>query len=137
MSSGSPAAPYRRVTSEPSIAPTVRLTLRTGSSSVTGEASISAPSQSWISVLSSASSSPCSCPRIRRARRAAGSRGTSSSGVRSSPAAFQWSTAGAVSSSSACPIASSSDRKPSSASSSRTSSATYSKNVTTNSGLPV
>ena len=38
--------------------------------------------------------------------------GTCSSGDRSSPCAFQWSTAGRTSSSSACPIASSSVRKP-------------------------
>ena len=36
VSSGSPCAPYRRVTSAPSMVPTVRLTFRTGSSSRTG-----------------------------------------------------------------------------------------------------
>ncbi len=56
--------------------------------------------------------------------------------MRSSPAAFQWSTAFEVSMASARPIASSRVRKPSSASSSRTSSAMNSKKCSTNSGLP-
>ena len=59
----SPSGPYRRVTSEPSIVPTVRLTLRTCSSSRTGAPSSSAPSHSWMSVLSSAASRPWSCSR--------------------------------------------------------------------------
>ncbi len=57
--------------------------------------------------------------------------------MRSSPDAFQWSIAAAVSSTSTCPIASCSERKPSAARCSRTCSATYSKNVITNSGRPV
>src|SRR5689334_5849508 len=64
--SGSPSPPKRRVTIEPSIVPTVRLTLRTGSSRLTGRASSSAPSHSWISVWSSATSRPWSCSRTRR-----------------------------------------------------------------------
>ena len=59
--SGRPSPPKRRVTIEPSIVPTVRLTLRTGSSRLTGRASSSAPSHSWISVWSRAMSSPWSC----------------------------------------------------------------------------
>ena len=55
----------------------------------------------------------------------------------SSPAAFQWSIAARVSSASTWPIISAIVRKPSSAISSRTSSAMNSKNVSTNSGLPV
>ena len=45
--------------------PTVRLTLRTGRSSCTRSPEDSAPSQSWISVLSSALSSPWSWARSR------------------------------------------------------------------------
>ena len=55
----------------------------------------------------------------------------------SSPAAFQWSIAARVSSASTWPIISAIVRKPSSAISSRTSSAMNSKNVSTNSGLPL
>ena len=57
-------------------------------------------------------------------------------GERSRPAAFQWSMAAAVSSRSTRPTASSSERRPRAARYSRTSSAMYSKNVSTNSGLP-
>ena len=55
----------------------------------------------------------------------------------SSPSAFQWSIAARVSSTSTWPIISAIVRKPSSAISSRTSSAMNSKNVSTNSGLPL
>ena len=55
----------------------------------------------------------------------------------SRPAAFQWSIAARVSSASTWPIISAIVRKPSSAISSRTSSAMNSKNVSTNSGLPL
>ena len=58
--SGRPSPPNRRVTIAPSIVPTVRFTLRTGSCRLTGRASSSAPSHSWISVWSSATSSPWS-----------------------------------------------------------------------------
>ena len=57
-------------------------------------------------------------------------------GERSSPSAFQWSTASVVSSISTWPMASSSVWNPSSARSSRTSSAMYSKKFSTNSGSP-
>ena len=117
--------------------PTVRLTLRTGSSRLTGRASSSAPSQSWISVWSSAMSSPWSWDFTRRRGAPSGSSGTTRIGDRSSPRAFQWSTAVRVSSSSAWPMASSSERKPSSARYVRTCSARNSKKVTTNSGRPV
>src|SRR5215472_3474138 len=88
-------------------------------------------------VLSRARSSPWSCP-VRRERAApSGRSGTCSTGVRSSPAAFQWVTACAVSSSSAWPMASSRVRQPSAARYSLTSSAMNSKKLTTNSGRPV
>ena len=58
-------------------------------------------------------------------------------GVRSSPLAFQWSTAARASRHSTWPMASASVRKPSAARSSRTSSAMNSKKFSTNSGLPV
>src|SRR6516225_4071773 len=58
-------------------------------------------------------------------------------GERSSPEAFQWSTASAVSSRSTRPMISSRVRQPSAARYSLTSSAMNSKKFTTNSGLPV
>ena len=50
VSSGRPSGPNRRVTSEPSMVPAVRSTLRIGSSSRTRWASSRAPSASWISL---------------------------------------------------------------------------------------
>ncbi len=59
VSSGSPAPPYRRVSSLPRIVPTVRLTLRIGSSSETGSPRSSAGRQAGRSVVQS---SDCSMP---------------------------------------------------------------------------
>ncbi|CAM3055242.1 hypothetical protein RHDE110596_14450 [Prescottella defluvii] len=140
VSSGRPTAPYRRVTSDPSSVPTVRLTLRTGSSSRTGNASSSAPSASWMSVRSSARSSPWSCARTRRrcgTAAPAGDSAVAKIGLRSSPRLFQCATPAAVPSTSGCPTASSMLRKPRSARCRRTSSATNRKKSATNSGRPV
>ncbi len=63
---GRPAPPHFLVTWWPSIVPTVRLTLRIGSSSVTCWPNSIAPSASWISVLSSACARPWSCSTICR-----------------------------------------------------------------------
>ena len=134
--SGRPRPPCRRVSSAPSIVPTVRLTLRTGSSSRTGVPSASAPSHSCSSVLSSACCRPWSCGCVQVSDAPGARSGTCSTGARSRPPAFQCSTARRVSSTSAWPIASSSERKPSRARCSRTSCATYWKNVTRYSALP-
>ena len=136
--SGSPSPPQRRVSSYPSMVPTVRLTLRTGKSRRTGEPSSSDPSASAMSVLSSALSSPWSCSLIRcRGTSASAMDGTCRIGDKSSPAAFQWSIAGRVSSISVRPTASSRLRNPSAARYSRTSWAMNSKKLTTNSAWPV
>ena len=65
------------------------------------------PRHSWISVLSSALSRPWSWPRVVPRGRRATARARGRIGARSSPAAFQCSTAPGVSSSSTWPIASS------------------------------
>ncbi len=135
--SGRPSPPQCLVSSLPSIVPTVRLTLRTGSSSRTGVPRVRGPSASRISVLSSALSSPWSWLATQCLAASGSSSGTCSTGCRSRPAAFQWLTAAVVSSSSACPTASASDRKPSLARYSRTSAARNSKKFTMNSGRPV
>ncbi len=131
VSSGSPSPPQRLVSSEPSMVPTVRFTLRTGSSSRTRSPEDRAPSASWMRVLSSAFSRPWSCVVVWCLAARGGSSGTWKIGDRSRPAAFQWSTALRLSSSSACPTASSNDRKPSRANSSLTSCAMNWKKFTT------
>ena len=93
--SGRPSAPYRLVSSWPSIVPTVRLTLRTGRSIRTCSPRSRAGAARRMSSLSSALSSPWSWARAWcRAEPGRGSTGASS-GARSSPEAFQWSTASA------------------------------------------
>ena len=65
--SGSPSPPYRRVTSAPSMVPTVRLTLRIGSSNCTGWPSLERVARpAAMSSLSRALSSPWSCSVVRR-----------------------------------------------------------------------
>ena len=58
VSSGSPSLPYLRVTSEPSIVPTVRCSLRIGRRISTGSRRSSAADASEMSVLSSALARP-------------------------------------------------------------------------------
>src|SRR3984957_15180856 len=65
--------------------PTVRLTLRTGSSSATAVPSCSAPSASWISVLSRARSIPWSCATVWRRGAAAAEAGAGRAGARAEP----------------------------------------------------
>ena len=124
VSSGSPAPPYRLVTSWPSIVPTVRLTLRIGSSSVTRlaglERALGELDQRVVERLVQAVvlGRPCGAAALP-----SGSSGTCRIGDRSSPAAFQWSTAPPrCRGSRRGRSASSSVRKPSSARNSRTSS---------------
>ncbi len=104
--SGRPAPPWARVTSEPSIVPTVRLTLRIGSTARTGSSRSSAGRHSAISSLSRARSRPWSCVTTWRRAAPAGSSGRCRTGARSRPAAFQCSTAARVSSTSTWPTAS-------------------------------
>ena len=73
--------------------PTVRLTLRTGRSSRTLSPDRSAPSLSWIRVLSSACSSPWSWVVVQCREAPSGSSGLWKIGRRSSPWVFQWCTA--------------------------------------------
>ncbi len=134
--SGRPSPRYRLVTWWPSMVPTVRLTLRIGSWMRTASPFSRASWARSISWLSRALSSEWSCVVVRCRDAPSGSSGTWNSGARSSPAAFQWSTAASASMCSAWPTASSIERKPSSARISRTSSAMNSKKLTTNSGLP-
>src|SRR6476469_4159220 len=107
-----------------------------GSSMRTGARFCSASWLSWTSVWSSAFSRPWSWPVVLCADEPSVGATSARIGARSSPLAFQWSTAAAVSSSETWPTASSMLRKPSAARCSRTSSAMYSKKVSTNSGLP-
>ena len=116
VSSGRPAPPYLLVTSWPRIVPTVRLTLRTASAARTGSPRSRASPASATSSLSSACSSPWSCALVQRGSwsgKTSRYAGWCRIGVRSRPAAFQWSTAGATSSTSDRPMASSRVRKPS------------------------
>ena len=125
--SGSPAPPHLRVISDPSMVPTVRFTLRMGRVNDTGVPCSTAGAQRSMRVLSRARSRPWSCSRTQRRATVSGTSGFSRIGDRSSPRAFQWSTAPVVSSRSTRPIISSMVRKPISAIASRTSSATKRK----------
>ena len=89
VSSGRPAPPHRLVTSWPSSVPTVRLTLRTGRSIVTGWASRIAGWASSMNVWSSASSRPWSWPTLWMSVCPYGFSGTCRIGVMSRPDAFQ------------------------------------------------
>ena len=62
VSSGSPAGPCRRVTSEPTMVPTTRLVLRMGSVARTGlRSSMAGLARSSSAVASSVRSMPWSC----------------------------------------------------------------------------
>ncbi len=93
MPSGSPSPRWRLVISWPSMVPTVRLTLRTSSWARTGSRRSMAGSAIRISSLSRALSRPWSCEVVRRSDAPSGSVGVCSTGARSRPEAFQWSTA--------------------------------------------
>ena len=138
VSSGRPSRPQRRVTSEPSMVPTVRLTFRIGNVARTGEAlgerrlgevEQGRRVERRLDAVDLESSS--GGPRTSRGRRAG--RGA---GEKSSPRAFQWSTAGRTSSRSDRPIISSIVRNPSRAMCSRTSWAMNVMKFTTCCGSP-
>ena len=61
VSSGSPSRPQWRVTSEPSIVPTVRFTFRIGSVARTGSPSVRAGAHSSSRVVASSESSTRCC----------------------------------------------------------------------------
>src|SRR5438552_382706 len=138
VSSGRPSGPWRRVSSEPRIVPTVRLTLRMGRRMSTGSRRSRASRHRGRSVvMSSDLSRPWSCSTTRRMATSGPTWGRYRMAEKSSPRAFQWSTAGRTSRRSERPISSSMVRTPSWAMCSRTSSATKRKKASTNSGLPV
>ena len=119
------------------MAPTVRCRLPISRVSRTGAPVSIASAASAISPRSIALSSPWSCVSAWRIATPSRAGGWYSRRVRSTPLAFQWSSAERMSSRSTRPTISSTVRKPSCAISSRISSATKKKKLITCSGRPV
>src|SRR3954467_12659925 len=98
VSGGRPSAPCTCVIQCESRPPTVRLTLRTRNSPVTGRRWSIASLDASISFQSSAPGSGESCGRTRRSGVPSGTSGIESTWDRSTPRAFQWPIASAASS---------------------------------------
>ncbi len=110
--SGRPCG-WRRISSPESIAPTVRLTLRTVSRSCTFSPRSSAGAHFSIRRTSSALARPWSCASTWRRATSAGAVGACRRRLKSRPRAFQWAMPFLVSSRSTRPISSSKVRTPS------------------------